>query len=379
MKPTNVLHLVNILGVGGAEGQFVERVRTTDRDRFRPLVAALQVSGRHVEALRAEGIEPVAFPLGPSFAHPTTAWIVARLAAWMRSRDVKLVHAQDFYTNLLAVPAARIAGAKVIVSRLDLAHWHGSARRLVLALATRAADRVQVNAMAITRQLVEEERIDPAKVALVNNGIDLARFDACADRPLDEPLPIPPGAKVITTIANLHPIKGQEDTVRALASLASAFPSLHLLLVGEGEKRKVIEDCARRLGVADRVHLLGHRADVPAILARSHVLVSSSRAEGLSNSVIEGMAARLPIVATAVGGTPELVDGRSRGMLVPARSPERIADAVARILSDPELARSLGREARRFAERNLGIEVMSRGFDRLYEEVLAPKGARARR
>lgn len=373
MKPTNVLHLVNILGVGGAEGQFVERVRTTDRGRFRPLVAALDASGRHLEALRAEGIEPVSFPLGPSFAHPTTAWIVARLAAWMRGRNVALVHAQDFYTNLLAVPAARLAGAKVIVSRLDLAHWHGSARRLALALATRAADRVQVNAMAITRQLVDEERIDPSKVALVHNGIDLARFDARADRPLDAPLPVPPGAQVITTIANLHPIKGQEDTVRAVANLAPSFPSLHLLLVGEGEKRQVIVDCARRLGVEDRVHLVGHRADVPAILARSHVLVSSSRAEGLSNSVIEGMAARLPVVATAVGGTPELIDGRSRGLLVPARSPERIADALARILSDPDLARSLGSEARAFAERNLRIEVMSRGFDRLYEEVLEKK------
>lgn len=370
MKPSKVLHLVNILGVGGAEGQFVERVRTTDRRRFQPLVAALETSGRHLAALRAEGIEPVEFPLGPSFAHPATAWTVARLAAWMRAQGVKLVHAQDFYTNLIAVPAARIAGAKVIVSRLDLAHWHGTARRLALAAATRAADRVQVNAAAISRQLQEEEKLDPRKLALVHNGIDLARFDARADRPLDDPLPLPPDACAITTVANLHPIKGQEDTVEALARLVGSFPSLHLLLVGAGERREAIAGTAQRLGVSERVHFLGHRADVPAILARTRILVSSSRAEGLSNSVIEGMAARLPIVATAVGGTPELIDGRSRGLLVPPSSPERMAEALAALLSDPERGRRLGREARAFAERHLGIEVMSRGFDRLYEDVL---------
>ncbi|HEY0838689.1 MAG TPA: glycosyltransferase [Vulgatibacter sp.] len=370
MRPAKILHLVNILGVGGAEGQFVERVRTTDRRRFQPLVGALETSGRHLEALRAEGIEPVEFPLGPSFAHPATARTMARLAAWMRAREVKLVHAQDFYTNLLAVPAARIAGAKVIVSRLDLAHWHGTARRVALAAATRAADRVQVNAAAISRQLQEEERLDPRKVALVHNGIDLSRFDARADRPLDEALPLPPGACAITTVANLHPIKGQEDTVEALARLVGSYPSLHLLLVGAGERREAIAATAERLGVAERVHFLGHRADVPAILARTRILVSSSRAEGLSNSVIEGMAARLPIVATAVGGTPELIDGRTRGLLVPPSSPARMAEALAALLCDPERGRRLGHEARAFAERNLGIDVMSRSFDQLYDDVL---------
>ncbi|AKU91292.1 glycosyltransferase [Vulgatibacter incomptus] len=368
--PSTVLHLVNILGVGGAEGQFVERVRMTDRGSFRPLVAALDTRGRHLPELRALGLEPAEFRLPRSFAHPMTFGTVARLAIWMRAQQVRLVHAQDFYTNLVAVPAARLAGAKVIVSRLDLAHWHGPRRRLALAWASRLADKVQVNAEAIARQLRVEEGIDPSRIVLVRNGIDLGRFDARAAAPLDMALPVPPGSLVAAVIANLHPIKGQEDVVQAVARLAPRFPSLHLVLVGEGERRGPIVRCAAALGISDHVHLLGHRADVPAILGRCRMLISSSYAEGLSNSVIEGMASRLPVVATAVGGTPELVDGRTRGLLVPPRSPARLADAIERLLEEPDEARAFGTRARAFVEEHLEIGHMAQRFNRLYEAVL---------
>lgn len=370
MQAATILHLVNILGIGGAEGQFVERVRTTDPRRYRSLVAALETRGRHLPELQALGLEPAEFPLAASLAHPATVATIARLARWMKGNEVRLVHSQDFYTNLLAVVAAKLAGVKVIVSRLDLAHWHGPRRRLALAWATRIADRVQVNAEAVARQLRSEERLDPSRIELVRNGIDLARFDERRRRPLDAPLPVPDGADVVAVIANLHPIKGQEDVVRAVATLATRHPGLHLILVGEGERRAPIERTAASLGVSDRVHLLGHRADVPAILARCRMLVSSSYAEGLSNSVIEGMASGLPVIATSVGGNPELIDGKSRGILVPPRSPSRIADSIEGLLRDGDRARSLGRRARSFVEDNLEIGIMARSFDRLYESVL---------
>jgi glycosyltransferase involved in cell wall biosynthesis len=367
---TPILHFVNILGIGGAEGQFVERVRSTDFRRWRPLVAALKKSGPHLAEFQRLGLEPKEFPLAGSFAHPATLATVVRLAAWMRMQGVKLVHAQDFYTNLIAVPAARLAGAKVIVSRLDLAHWHGPRRRQALSWVTRLADRVQVNAFAIRRQLIEEEGISPDKIEVVLNGIDLDRFDRRHKQPLAAQLPIPDGARLVTVVANLHPVKGQHDVVEALAGIAGRFPDLHLVCVGEGERRQPIEERARELGVADRVHLVGHRTDIPAILARTGILISSSYAEGLSNSVIEGMAAKLPVIATAVGGSPELVADGERGLLVPPRAPARIADALTRLLEDAALRERLGAAARRYVEANLEIGTMARHFDRLYEATL---------
>lgn len=370
--PTPVLHFVNILGIGGAEGQFVERVRSTDFRRFRPLVAALKRDGPHLSEFQRLGLEPKEFPLPGSFAHPFTAGTILALAAWMKKEKVRLVHAQDFYTNLLAVPAARLVGARVIVSRLDLAHWHGPRRRQVLSWATRLADRVQVNALAIKRQLIAEERIAPDKIELVHNGIDLSRFDRRQKQPLGGELPVPEGARIIAVVANLHPIKGQEDVVTALSLLRGepSFEDVHLVLVGDGERRGPIADQAQKLGLADRVHFLGHRTDIPAILSRVDVLISSSRAEGLSNSVIEGMAGRLPVIATAVGGNPELILDGERGLLVPPLAPERMAEALKLLLTDASLCRRLGVEARRYVEANLAIGQMAKHFDELYEAVL---------
>lgn len=374
-EPMPILQLVNVLALGGAEGQFLERLRTLDRRRFRPLVAALKPEGPHLAELRRLGIEVQHVALAPSLAHPTTAWAVGRLAAWIRREGIRLVHAQDFYTNLLAVPAARLAGARVIVSRLDLAHWHGPNRRRALAWVSRLADRVQVNALAIQRQLVVEERLDPGRIAVVPNGIDLARFDGRTREAPAAPWPVPEGAPAVAIVANLHPVKAQEDAIEALALLSGRFPDLRLVLVGDGERRGFLSARAVARGVGARVHFLGHRTDVPAILARCRALVSTSHAEGLSNSVIEGMAARLPVVATAVGGTPELIRDDRTGLSVPPRSPPNLARALERVLADPALARRLGNAARRFVEQELTVERMARSFASLYETVVRGEGA----
>lgn len=365
-----VLHLVNILGIGGAEGQFVERLRWLDARRHRSIVATLRRVGPNLATLEALGMPPREFPLGPTVAHPRTAQVIGAIAALARREGVDLIHSQDFYTNLLAAPAAALCGAKLIVSRLDLAHWHGPRRRQALAWATRAADRVWVNAWAIQRQLVEEEGRDPARIAVIENGIDLRRFDGRADAGLDAPLPTPEGARLVAIVANLHPVKGQEDAIDALAFLASRHPDVHLVLVGEGDRREHLLARARARRLERRVHLLGHRMDVPAILRRAEVLVSSSHAEGLSNSVIEGMAARLPVIATRVGGNPELVLDDETGFVVPPHAPAAMGERLERLLADADLRDRLGEAGRAAVEARFPIDRMARRFEALYDEVL---------
>jgi glycosyltransferase involved in cell wall biosynthesis len=366
---TPILQFINVLNFGGGEGQFIERIRTLDRNRWRPLVATLKRFGPHVKALEEMGLPPREIPLAGSLAHPATAIAIGKLARWMREEKVKLVHAQDFYTNLISIPAARLAGAKVIVSRLDLSHHHDAKQRKALAFASRLADCVHANADAIRRQVIQEDGVAPEKVEVVRNGIDLARMDQGRDQ--DPHLPVPEGATVIAVVANLHPVKRQEDVVEALAILKDVHPGAHLVLVGEGERRGPVVDLATRHGIRDRVHLLGHRLDVSAILARAHILVSASDAEGLSNAIVEGMAARLPVVATAVGGSPELVEDGVRGLLVPRRDPPAMARALDTLLRDPTLRRRMGHDGRAFVETSLGGERMAREFDRMYQRVLA--------
>ena len=365
-----ILHLVNILGIGGAEGQFVERLRWLDPRRHRSVVATLRCQGPNLNTLTAIGLRPHEIPLGPSLAHPATLRAVRDIAELVEKENIALIHAQDFYTNLVAAPAAMLSGRKLVVSRLDLAHWHGPRRRAALRWVCHVADRIWVNAWAIERKLVEEEHIAPEKIRVIENGIDLQRFDRRRKETLERELPVPPGARVAVIVANFHPVKGQEDAIDALGYLGSRATDLHLLLVGEGERREALEARVRARRLQNRVHFLGHRLDVPAILDRADILISSSRAEGLSNSIIEGMAAGLGIVATAVGGTPELIRDGESGYLVPPHAPQAMAVRLGALLDDPERLRAFGRAAREMVESRLAIELMARRFERLYDEVL---------
>lgn len=370
MSRPGILHLVNILGIGGAEGQFVERMRWLDPRRHRSVVATLRRSGPNLETLSAIGMDPREIPLGPSLVHVRTVQVVREIAELVERENIALIHAQDFYTSLVATPAALLTGRKLVLSRLDLAHWHGPRRRAALRWAYRAADRVWVNAWAIERQLVTEEGVDPRKIRVIENGIDLERFDRRRKEGLSRELPVPPGARIAVIVANLHPVKGQEDAIDALAFLGSRAADLHLLLVGDGDRREHLMGRVRARRLQGRVHFLGHRMDVPAILDRAEILISSSHAEGLSNSIIEGMAAELGIVATSVGGSPELVRDGESGYLVPPHAPSVMAERLEALLSDDARRREFGQAARATVEARFPIDLMARRFERLYDELL---------
>lgn len=372
MRPIRVALALHTLHLGGAEGQVVELLRGLDRRRFAPTLVTFRAEGHHRGALAELGVPLLVLPLPPSLARPGVAATVLRLAAFCRQAGVDVLHAHDFYTNLIAVPAARLAGSACLVSRLDLAHWYRGLRRELVALASRAADRVWVNAEAIRRMVVDEEGVDPARVTVIRNGIDLARFDAAAAAPSPDALELS-GAGLgpcLINVANMnHPVKGQADLLVAVARLAREQPSLRLLLVGDGPLRPDYERLARDLGLAQVVRFAGRRADVPALLSRATLAVSASHAEGLSNAVIEAMAAALPSVATSVGGTPELLRSGVDGWLVPPAFPELLADRLAAVLHAPGRAREMGQSARRRVAELLPLSRMVAAFEETYERL----------
>ena len=177
-EPIGVLHLVHQFGPGGAEGQFIARLRAHP-EGFRPVVACLQKAGPLLEAVQ----QPVEeFALRGGLARIDTAQVILRLAAFMEREGVRLVHANDHYSNLLAVPAAKLVRAKVICSRIDLRQWAFRAQRLAEALALRGADAVMVNARCLRETCVHEDGVRADKVYVVHNGVDLAAFDCAAKK-----------------------------------------------------------------------------------------------------------------------------------------------------------------------------------------------------
>jgi glycosyltransferase involved in cell wall biosynthesis len=373
VEPIRLVQFTRSFFIGGTEVQVLELLRGLPPS-YQLQVSVLQEAGPLVGELRKLGFTPEEFPLHGSLARPNTLWQVVRLARWLEQNRVELVHVHDFYATMLAVPAAKLAGAKVIVSRLDLAHWHGKARRALLAQLTRMADHVVANAGAIRRMLVDEEGIPDSRVSVIHNGLDLPRFDARIRQGLQGPVPDTGGAPVVVHVANMnHVVKRQEDLLQALALLRREGLKLHAFFVGDGPRRPQLERLAAELGVAAQAHFLGHRGDVPAIYARANLGVLCSTAEGMSNAVMEGMAAGLPMVVTAVGGNPDLIVDGVRGRVVQPERPAELAQGLRWLLEHPERAKDLGAAARGFIRRELSLERMVQRHDALYQSVARSK------
>jgi glycosyltransferase involved in cell wall biosynthesis len=374
--PTAVLHLLDCLNPGGTEMQLLGQLRHVDRRRWRPLVGVFHEGGTLLPELRELAVPVKAFPLRYSLLHPNTALQVARIVVHCRREGVRLIHAHDFYANLVGLAAARLARVPIIASRRDLAHWLSPAQRRVLGIACRAADRVLANSRSVAALDADGLALPAARLRVVPNGIDLEHFDAEAalepSPPVESLLREDERSRTVAVVSNMNlPDKGHADLLVAAAELATRGRRLVLLLVGDGAQRARLEAMAHSLDIKESVRFLGRRSDVPRILRRVSAACLPSWAEGFPNAVMEAMAAERPVVATAVGGCRELLEHGANGLLVPPRAPERLAEALARIFDDPEEAAAMGRRARRSVARRYALAGAAAAVESLYLELCA--------
>ena len=370
-EPIRLAEFANGFWLGGGEVQLVELLRNLP-DHYAVSVAALEANGPLLEGVLEMGYSPAVFELRGSAFGLNTLLQIKRSARWLRENRIQLVHAHDLYSALIAVPAAKIARCRVIVGRLDLVHWKGRLRRLAMRALSRAADHVIANAKAIETMLVETEGIPAERVSVIYNGIDVAAFDRRVRQGPSLPLPATGGAPVAVLVANMHdPVKRQEDFLLAIAEARTRFPDLRALLVGDGRRRAQLEELSARLHLEQVAHFLGHRVDVPAVLARANIGVLCSEREGLSNAVMEAMASRLPMIVTNTGGNPELVKDGERGLVVSVRQPSELSAAMVKLLENPTTSRRMGEAGRQFIEKEMGLSRMALAHDLLYRSLLA--------
>ncbi len=225
---------------------------------------------------------------------------------------------------------------------------------------------------AIEHKLVDEERTQ-TPVRLIYNGVDLSRYDRqepCCTLP-DE-YGLEPGAELVGVVARLEPEKGHPTLIEAWPMVLRARPSAYLLIVGEGSRREALEDQARDLGITDRVVFTGRRDDIPAVTAALDVAVLPSYREAQGLTVLEAMALSRPVVASNVGGIPEMITDGATGLLVPPRDAPALAAAITRLLSDHPLADMIARAGHDLVHERFCIELMVSKIQTIYDE-----GARA--
>ena len=233
-------------------------------------------------------------------------------------------------------------------------------------------DRLIAVSHAIVRKIDEEGRVG-APVSLVYNGVDLHRYDhqePCCT--LREEYGLSPDSQIVGCVARLEAEKGHRTLLEAWPAVLARVPEARLLVVGEGSLRDDLERQAAQLGIADRVVFAGRRDDIPAVTAALDVAVLPSYREAQGLVVLEAMALSRPIVASNVGGIPEMIEDGVSGLLVPPHDPAALADAIARLLLDHPLADTLARNGHDVVHERFSAELMVRTVEDIYDD-----GARA--
>jgi L-malate glycosyltransferase len=365
-----VFYLVETLNVGGTETQLVQAaLRLRSRSHI-VTVGCLRAEGPLLEVLQRAGIPVVEFRKKRTLLSVSGLYQLLRLATFLRRGRFHVVHAYDLLANLLGVPAAWLARTPIIISsrryQEDL-DWYRPWRRKVIRMVYGLSTRVVVNSTSVRDLLVARDGLPPEKIRVIYNGVDVER-SARARREREELLPGTKGSsKQIAVVANMHSQKkGHASLLAAASSICREFPDVVFLLIGDGRERPKLEQQVREAGLERNFLFLGHRNDISELLACCDLSVLPSETEALPNSILEAMAARLPVVATCVGGIPEIIEDGTNGLLVPPQNPQALAGAVLRILRDSNLATRLACSGQERMRTHFGLDRLITELERLY-------------
>lgn len=368
LSPAGVFLMINSLETGGSERQFAELARALDPAAFQVHLGCLQKRGTFLDS---RGMHH--FGLGGSLYRWKSMKSRYRVAKFMRASGVAVAHAFDFYTNLMLIPAARLAGIPVVIgSQRQLGDLLTPNQRRMQTAIFRWSDCVVANSRAVLEALVREG-VPERKVAVIPNGLpDSAFADA---RPA---LPKTADRLRVGMIARMNSrTKNHRIFLEAAARLLARFSNLEFVVAGDGPLRPELEALARQLGIPDQVRFLGDCRDIPALLASLDLSVLPSASESLSNVILESMAAGVPVVATRVGGNPELVSPNT-GLLVDPNDAAALAAAIEHLLAASALRAQMGRDARLFARATFTTEQMRARHEELYRDLLGRKRWKAR-
>jgi glycosyltransferase involved in cell wall biosynthesis len=368
-----VFFLVDSLNVGGTETQAVELALRLPVSEYEIMMGCLRAQGPLLEKLRGSAVKVREFHPSGGLDSAAGLYELIRLARYLRREKFDVVHTHDLWSNLMGVPAARLAGVPAIVSsRRDLAHfdWYQGKRRHWLRRIQNLSGVVLANATPIRDALISEDGFAPGKLRVIHNGVDTEKFQR-AQRDRARLFPDVGNEILVVLVGNMHSdVKGHPWLIAAAPTVVREFPEVRFVFAGDGESRLTFAAQVAQLGLEGKFKFLGRRSDIPEILASCDLAVLPSRAEGLPNAVLEYMAAGLPTIASRVGGMAELVQDGVTGLLVPAEDANALAGALLQFLRDPEQARQIANNGQRFAVENFSFERLIREIDELYAELL---------
>ena len=372
MTVDRVLYVIAQLGAGGTERQLLALIRGLDRSRFEPEVVTFTPGGALESAYR----EACPLHLFEKTAESEARVLVSLVGLLNRLRPA-IVHASLFSANwrgaLATQVRAPIGRPRFIASLRNMGDWMGTGRRFVESWVLRRADAVIVNSGAVAADAIARAGARRDILHVIPNGVDLDVFRPARDGEsrLREAWSLGPDDVVIGAVMSLTRKKNPGILIDAARRVVLTRPGTRFVLVGEGPLRPELEAAIAAAGLQDAFRLAGLRGDIPELLRSIDLLVLPSDREGMPNVVLEAMASGLPVVATAVGGTPEIVRDGVTGRLVAPRDAAALAGAILEVLESAEVRKRMGDEGLRRARSEYGLPRMIERTSELYRSLVS--------
>jgi glycosyltransferase involved in cell wall biosynthesis len=365
-----LLKFLTNFNIGGTERQFVQLAQKIDPNRFDLHVACFERVGSFLPAIEARGVPLTEYGIRRLYS-PSTLRAQWQFARYLRENQIHIVHSYGFYPNFFAVPAARLAGVPVVIASIrDTGEVLEPSKRRAQRAACRLATHVLANADAVRDRLVQDG-YNSAKISVIRNGIIPVQTERLErGGPIRREFGIPDDAPILLVLSRLNALKGIPYLLEAMPSILAKFPKTRLLIVGDGAQRETLERQSESLGLKRAIIFTGFRLDVPNLLRETSISVLPSLSEGLSNVLIESMAAGIPTVATMVGGNFEVIRDGVTGFLVPPKSSSELSRAILLLLNDPEMAENMGKVGILHIRQRFSIDRALHETEQLYTSLL---------
>ena len=373
-RPLKIAYVIDALfaPAGGTEGQLLHLLRGLDRRRFEPTVFCLDHVGDGVDVA-----ETVRLDL-PLSVRPGLLPGILGFAGRLRSGNFDIVQTHFRDSNIVGTLAARRAGVPVLIStRRGVPYWSTGPGLAFLRWLDRQATGFIANSQATRERYARAEGIDPARFEVIYNGLEPERFrglDPLARERLRGELGGTADAPLVGIVANLRRVKGLDDFLHAVSLVSTEFPAARFAIVGQGDDEDRLRRLVDQLDLGSVVRLAGPRPDVPELLQAFDVGVLASHSESFSNSVLEYLAAGLPVVVTDVGGVREAVEEGRHGFIVPPKAPAEMAERLRVLLSHPGGPRAWRPDPG--IDEKFHLRAMIEGHERLYERLASGRTER---
>jgi glycosyltransferase involved in cell wall biosynthesis len=363
--PIPIAFCITELDRGGAERALSQLVLRLPRDEWLPRVYCLGPRGHFADVIEVGGVAVECFGGTGVMSLPR---VLLRLTLALRRFRPALLQTFLFHANIVGRFAGRLARVPRVVSGIRVAdrrsRWYGRLDRWTNGL----VDHNVCVSQGVADFSIAETGLSPRKLSVIPNGVDYEQFASATPADLTQ-FGIPHGSTVVITVGRLEEQKGIDVLLIAAALVLRDHCACQFLIVGDGCDRAALESQAGQLGIARSVHFVGHRVDVPNLLAAATAFVLPSRWEGMSNALLEAMAAGLPVIATAVEGSTELVRSGETGLLVRAGRSEELATAIRSILNDTRRASEMAESSQAIVIKGYAVAVSTSAYGDLYRQL----------